>query len=394
MTEEASAARRPWQIVSALGIQQIICWGSTYYLIAVLAPAIMAEMGWPLPWVVGALSAALIADGLVAPFVGKAIGYFGGRIVLAFGAAIVACGLALIAMSQSIWFYLFAWSIVGVGMAASLYDPAFSLLSQLYGAQARRPITALTLWGGFSITISWPCSALLLDAFGWRGVALSYAAANILLCVPLIMGVIPRLPPRERPSRPEGKTALRLVGRERGSFLVLATVQTITGFTITIVSVHLLTMLQSRGLSQAEAVALGALIGPAQFLSRLLEMTWGGRQHPIWNLIAAIALNTVGIILLAIAAAPAALALILFAAGTGILSIVRGALPLALFGAARYPVLLGRLSLPSLIAQAMAPLAGGVLISGLGVQSAVAAIAALLTGALVLAIMLERIRPR
>jgi hypothetical protein len=53
-------------------------------------------------------------------------------------------------------------------------------------------------------------------------------------------------------------------------------------------------------------------------------------------------------------------ALAFYGGGIGLESIARGTLPLALFGASGYATLMGRLAMPSLLAQAAAPWIGAV----------------------------------
>lgn len=136
----------------------------------------------------------------------------------------------------------------------------------------------------------------------------------------------------------------------------------LAGLSVTIFSVHLLTLLQGRGLSLAEAVALGALIGPAQVTARLIEMASGGRHHSIWTLAGVAGLSAVGLAMLAVGLPPHGAAIFLYAAGSGIFSITNGALPLILFGANRYAPLMGRLAKPSLIAQAIPPATGAIML--------------------------------
>lgn len=157
-----------------------------------------------------------------------------------------------------------------------------------------------------------------------------------------------------------------LSAEERHAFLLLASIFTLAAIIAAVVSVHLLTLLDARGVPVASAVAMGALIGPAQVASRVIEMASGGRHHPRWTLLFAAILFAVGLALLALGFGLAAAALILYGGGNGLFSIARGALPMALFGPERYAVLMGRMARPSLIAQAGAPLAGALLINGAG----------------------------
>src|SRR3546814_8380718 len=128
----------------------ILAWGSSFYLLAVLAGPIAADTGWPLSWIVGALSIGFLTSGLVSPQVGRAIERWGGRPVLAFGAVVMSLGLFALALAPSLPIYVAAWMVLGIGMGAGLYDPAMATLGRLYGQQSRRPIPLLTLFGGRS----------------------------------------------------------------------------------------------------------------------------------------------------------------------------------------------------------------------------------------------------
>ena len=362
----APAPGRPrWQVVGALGIVQIFAWGSTYYLLAVLAGPIAAGTGWPAGWIMGALSLGLLTAGAVSPAVGLAIARRGGRPVLAAGALLIAAGLGLVALAPWLWLFVAGWMVTGAGMAASLYDPAFATLGRLYGSESRRAISVLTLWGGFASTVCWPLSAVMLTHLGWRGTAAAYALWQIGVSLPLILTLIPREPPRPAP-RVGGRGGARLTGADRAGFLLMALLLVTTGLLVTTVSVHLLTFLVDQGASLAAAVALGTLIGPAQVGARLAEMAGGSRHHPVWTMAAAVGLTGSGLVLLAFGLGLPALALLLYGAGNGIFSIARGALPMSLFGPDRYAQLMGRLARPSLLAQAAAPLLAGLMIDRLG----------------------------
>ncbi|WP_273687151.1 MFS transporter [Ketogulonicigenium vulgare] len=368
---------RRWPVISGLGVVQIFAWGSSYYLMAVLAAPITADTGWPLPWVVGAMSVALASAGLVSPHVGRAIARFGGRPVLAVGCVLLACGLLLIATATNLPTFYAGWCIMGLGMAAGLYDPAFATLGRLYRQDARAAITALTLWGGFASTVCWPLSTWLLGQVGWQGTAASYAAIHLLICLPLILGLIPKEPQVQPGADQRAAGTALLVGHERMAFLVMAAILVTAGLTVTLISVHLLTLLQAQGLSLPEAVAIGALLGPAQVAARVVEMAGRGRHHPIWTLTFATGSVACGLALLALDVNIPGLAVILYGAGNGIFSIARGALPLALFGADRYPVIMGRLARPALLTQAAAPMLGGALIAGMGADGALTVVACL-----------------
>lgn len=362
-------ARPRWQVISALGVVQIFAWGSSYYLLTVLAAPIAADTGWPLAWIVGALSIGLFAASVFSPRVGDAIGRHGGRPVLALACLLLASGLVILAAAPSLWVFVVGWTVLGLGMGAGLYDAAFATLGGYYGQSARSAITTLTLWGGFASTVCWPLSAFFLEHMGWRGACLTYAAIHLVISLPLVLFVLPGNGKAKPGASRKEVPAVALHGRERRAYRIIMAVMVLSGLGVTIVSVHLLTLLQQRGLSLAEAVALGALIGPAQVAGRIGEMASGGRHHPIWTLAAACALTATGMTMLASGFRVVGLSLILYGAGNGVFSIAKGALPLALFGPARYAPIMGRLARPALVAQAVGPTAGGLLLSVAGSEN-------------------------
>ena len=371
-------------VISALGITQILAWGSTYYLLAVLAEPIAAETGWSLAMVVGGLTLGLIAASLVSPRVGNAIQATGGRPVMSASSLIMAAGLAGLAFVDHPGLYFAIWILLGIGMGAGLYDAAFATLGRLYGKEARGAITALTLYGGFASTLCWPLSAFLVETLGWRGACLTYAGVHLLINLPLHLFALPRRPPDDPARPPQSRREILgalLRGRARGAaqialpasdrllFTLLATGLTIGGIASAVLSVHLLTVLQARDIALAAAVGLGALVGPSQVGGRILEMLIGRRFHPLWTALASALLIFAGVTMLAGHAPLIALALVLYGAGIGIRSIVRGTLPLALFDPQIFAAVMGRLAAPILLVGALSPLAAAWIIDAYGTDT-------------------------
>ncbi len=376
-------------IISVLGVTQIFAWGSTYYLLAVLAKPIVADTGWPLAWVVAGVSLGLLIAGVVSPWVGRFIACCGGRPVLAASAGLFALGQSALALSHSLPIYLAAWLVIGLGMGAGLYDPAFAALGRLYGSGGRSAITTLTLFGGFASTVCWPLSAFLDAHFGWRGACLVYAGFQLAVALPAYLFALPRESQRLAVSSmspiPAEPSWAPSDSPRSVLFLLLAVTITLSSVISATLSVHLLTVLQGNGLSLAAAVGLGALVGPCQVAARTVEMAFAGRHHPVWTHIASVALVVAGIGALWSGAPLIAFAMTLYGAGIGLESIARGAMPLAIFGPDRYPIIMGRIAMPSLIAQAAAPSIGAALIDAGGADGAMAVFTAAAAGNVLLA---------
>jgi hypothetical protein len=303
--------------------------------------------------------------------------------VLAAGSLLVALGLAIVGLAPNLMIYLAGWLVLGAGMGAALYDAAFATLGALYGAAARGPIAAVTLYGGFASTVCWPFSALLVESVGWRGACLAYAAIHIVLGMGSALLVVPaRAPPAADPVAAQPAAGLR--PGEHIVFVLLSAALTISAAILSLVGTQLITLLRGSGLSLGEAVGLGMIIGPAAVGARAVETLAGSRYHPIWTMAASVTLVCGGAALFFIGRAAFAAAIAVYAAGNGIGSIAKGTLPLALFGAARYPALAGRIALPVMLAMALAPYVGAWSFERGGVPATLALFAGLATANVVL----------
>ncbi len=350
-----------------LGIGQTLAWATSYYLPALLAPVVVADLQADPVLVYGAFSLALLISGFVAPRVGRTIERLGGRPVLLASSLTIGAGLALLGLLPGLAGWFLAWVVLGIGMALGLYEAAFATLGMLYGRAARRAITLVTLFGGFASTIGWPVTAALLPALGWRGTCFAYAAVNLLLVLP-VYALLPRTG-----SAAEGPAAAADAGEiplpadwVRRSFLFLAAFFTLRALISTTMSVQLPAVLAGLGLPIAAAVGAAALMGPAQVGGRLLEFTLGKSVHPLRVAWLGGGLLPLGALLLVVAGPAAAVPFVLlYGASNGIITICRGAVPLALFGPRGYPVLMGKLATPVLLAQAAAPMLTAPLVASL-----------------------------
>jgi len=383
-------------VVSVLGVGQILAWGSTFYLLAVLAPAIVRDTGWSYDWVISGVSVGLLVAGLVSPRLGRVIGEQGGRSVLALSAILIAIGLALLGAVQNFAWYFAAWLFIGAGMGAGLYDAAFSTLGSIYGKESRSAITSVTLFGGFASTVCWPISAFLAEHLGWRGACFSYAAVHVGLALPIYLLALPRRSfiASTSGSKKPGTPGVRLERHEIWLFALLAAVVTIAAAILSMMGNLVLQLLQARGMELAAAVAIGTLIGPSAVGARVVESFAGHQYHPIWTMIASAVLVAVGTLAFLFRFPYVAIAIMLYAAGNGIGSIARGTLPLALFGPARYPVLMGRLGFPIMMAMAVSPFAGAIAFQSGGADWTLGMLAALALVNVLLVALLWRLSRR
>jgi len=344
-------------IIPALGVTQIIAWGSSYYLLAVLAKPIATDTGWPLEWVISGVSLGLLCAGLVSPRVGDSIHRRGGQKTFVTSALLLAGGLALLGSAHAIAIYFVAWAIIGAGMGAGLYDAAFATLGTFYGLRARHAIGILTLFGGFASTICWPLSAYLVIRYGWRDTCFVYGLWHLVVALPVYLTCLSKDSPNSSASRETSPTASHSHGPHaaRPILLLLGSSIALSSMISTVISVHLITVLQARHVSLAEAVGLGALVGPTQVFARIIEVAISRYHHPMWTQMASTVFVASGIGLLWGGFPIVAAALMIYGAGIGIESIARATVPLAVFGAEHYARIMGRIAMPALILQALAP---------------------------------------
>ena len=367
-------------VISALGVAQILAWGTSFYFPAVFATAIVTDTGWPLPWVVSGTSLGLLVAGLISPQVGRIIDRHGGRPVLLASSLFYAAGLAAAGLAPNLPLYLVAWVVIGFGMGTGLYDAVFAALGKLYGSGARGPITNLTLFGGFASTICWPLSAFMIEHAGWRTACLIYAGLHLVIALPLQMAVVRKTPgvtPMHEADAADAPPAPARIENETAIFSMLAVMLSIAAGIGSIVIVNFMIFLQARGVDYAVAVSLGALFGPAQVGARVVERLFGNRYHPIWTMVASCGLMAIGLIMLLSSFPLLLLIILIYGAGYGISWIGRGTLPLALFGPERFPRLMGKLAFPSLIVQALSPSAGAWLIEASGADVTIAVLTGL-----------------
>lgn len=370
--------------VTCLGTAQTLAWASTYYLPAILAAPIAADLGTSVPTVFAAFSLALVVAALVGPWSGAVIDRLGGRPVLMTTSVVFALGLAGLGLSQGLAGLFAAWVVIGLGMGSGLYESAFAALVRLQGKDARASITGITLFAGFASTIGWPLSTWLEAGWGWRQACFTWAALHLLLGLPL-NALLPRIergagpqavdvadqPARaDRPSDPidRGDRDDRDEERPppRRPMLILSFVFAATWFISTAMASHLPRLMQAAGATAASALLVGSLIGPAQVAGRLLEFGWLRRVHPLLSARLAAALHPLGVAVLLVGGPVLApLFGVLHGAGNGVLTIAKGTLPLALFGSAGYGARQGWLMAPARVTQAMAPYLFGLVLDRL-----------------------------
>ena len=356
--------------VIAVGLGQLLAWASSYYLLAILARPMAEGLGIAPVMVYLMFSAALLLAALLGPTVGGLIDRRGGRSVLQLSNLVFAAGHATLALAQGPYTLAIGWLLIGVAMPMGLYDAAFSTLVSLYRNEARRSIVGVTLLGGFASSLSWPLTAALEAHFGWRAACASWALLHLTIGLAIHTWMLPRVPPMalhpQEPAVEPTQAAVPAVA----TMWILAGIFTCSGFVFASMATHLPRVLQAVGCTPAAAVAAASLIGVSQVAGRLAEAGFLNRLHPLATARLSTALHPLGVLLIGVFGAPfAAIFTVMHGVGIGLMTIIKGTLPLALFGAAGFGRRSGLLEAPSRVAQAIAPVLFGLCLDRYGAQA-------------------------
>jgi hypothetical protein len=350
--------------VLALGITQITAWGTSYYCLGVLAGPISQDTGWSRGFVFLGFTVAVLAMGLVSSAAGRAIDRHGARGVMTLGTALISAGLYALAHVRGEAAYLAVWAFLGLGMRLSLYDAAFAALVQVAPSRGRQAISYLTLFGAFASSVFWVVGHALEEQVGWRQTLVLFALINLVVCLPLHwLGLARRESADAGPVSPSAPVATSedppLEGRARSVAIVLfALIMSLNGFVFGTVSVQLVSLLEAAGLATAAAVWVASMKGAAQFGGRVVEIVFARNLRAITVARIAIGVLPPSLLLLLIGTGSLPLVVaftLLMGASQGVITIVRGAVPLVLFGARGYGAVLGVIATPVLVVNAASP---------------------------------------
>lgn len=358
----------------SLGITQIIGYGTLYYSFSILAPGIAEEFGIAVEWVYGSISLALLAGGLISPYAGGLADRHGAARVLSVGSVAAAVSLVVCGLASNASIFLAGLVLVELASAFVLYSTTFALLAQTTGSQARRSITYLTLIAGFASTIFWPLTTWMLQGLNWHQVYFVFACMHVLVCLPLHLWLtrFARIA-AQRTSEESATPTVEARGASNFTFALVVLGFSLAGFVSAATLFHIVPMLGLLGLG-GSGVLVATLFGPAQVASRLINMAFG-KDLPAPTLAVISSMLMPAALMVLVLTAPTiagAIAFaIIFGLGSGLLSIVSGTLPLALFGKSGFGKRLGWISLGRLGVSAVAPFALSVALGAIGPKPSV-----------------------
>jgi predicted MFS family arabinose efflux permease len=389
----AARSGRPL-FLAGLGMGQIASWGTLYYSFALIAERMGHDLGLSKPEVYGAATIGLLIASFSAYPVGVAIDRGYGRAIMTVGSCLAGLLLLLWSQINSLWPLYPLLAGVGLAQAMTLYEPAFVVVARRYGVDARRGITALTLWGGFASTVFVPLIQWLLNIVDWRCTLVVLGLINIALCAPLYLGVINPKVDAPSPAPASATESTPLTGQPavrwalgQPAFWGLLVAFTVYYGMFSGLSYHIYSVLLERRLDSTTVVTVIALIGPAQVAGRIV----------VWRFAEQASVRTVGRVV--VLAFPVAITLLLllppgfaslavfaviYGAANGVITIVRGIAVPEMLTRNAYGAINSVLAIPATVARAVSPLGIALLWAATGSYNSVL-VATLIGSALVVA---------
>jgi MFS family permease len=304
----------------------------------------------------------------------------GARAPMVTGSIVATLALLALASSPSALFAFGALALLGAAQAALLYEPAFAAVSsQTPDPIARtRAIQVITFWGGWAALWAIPATSFFSDLLGWRPTLI---ALSILLAAHTIRVHARLPPPTNRRTTATGKTAPPIS-------IGLAVAFAFGSFATTAVVVNGLLLLTGRAVSIATASIVFALLAPSQIVGRAWFMRRNGKLSRHDGSIPFLLVAT-GVVALLAAPSFTALAIfvVLFGAGTGLLTTMRAAIVVARLPPEHVAKQLAVYSFIASIARALAPAVSSCLYFTAGYEPALVALGGM---ALVAALLVWR----
>ena len=381
-------------ILVVVAIGQVIGWG-TVGLLAVVGREVAADLGMDIAAVFAGNSIFYVATGLSAPVLARAFIRFGARRVMISGSIIAVPGFVLLSYAIGPVSFFAAWVILGIAGGATLATATYILLNEIVGRAARRAIGALMLVTGLASSVFWPTTSFLSGVMGWRGTCLVYAGLMIFICLPLNVFGLPRRAVRKEAGGSSGSTdGSRIVRKSTFYLIVMATI--LCAFVTFGFNATMIELLKTEGLTAAQAVTFGSLLGVFQVSARGLDFLGGGRWDGITTALIATATMVVAILLLMTSGGSywvVATFILLYGLGSGALAVARATIPLVFYDSVEFAKATSRIALPlNLISAASSPILVG-LLSDFGSRAMLGLGALCASAALLTLYWLSRHRP-
>ncbi|WP_121628308.1 MFS transporter [Poseidonibacter antarcticus] len=358
--------------VIGLGTTMTIGYGTLYYSITIMSEELSKQFNWTNSFIFGVLSVGILLGGFLVPIIGKLLDKKGARIIMSIGSILCGMGLLLLSLITSKLEFILAMLFLESVSILVLYEAAFVAFSQLVGTKAKLPIIQITLIAGFASTIFWPLISYLLTLVSWREVYQILALFHFFLALPIHYFVLKKnlkIDNKNFDEKSFEECIYQEGSNKKRSILLVSIAFSLIAIPITAMQTQFLSLFKSFGIEASVAIALGTLIGPAQVFSRILLMSFSSKATPLLTASISISMMAIGLLCLLFSGYNLNAALyfvILYGAGQGLSDIVRGTLPLYLFGKEGFGKTMGKINHVRLIVMSMVPFTFALMLETLG----------------------------
>ena len=359
-------------IVGGLSITETITWGIVYSGFAVFLTPMERDLGFSRVALTGAFSVGLLTSALAGVPIGRWIDRHGARLLMTIGSC--AAVLLMLAWSrvETLTALYVVWALMGLAMAATLYDPAFAAIVGWFTQHRDRALLTLTLVAGLASTIFVPIETALLARMDWRSTLVTLAVFLAVSTIP-IHALVLRPPPRpaatgSTAAAPEAashslRDALRTV-----VFWVLSAAFVASNFAVNAVTVHITPYLIGHGYPLASAAMTIGWIGAMQLVGRILFAPIASRFGHRPMTAAVFMVQAIGLGLLAsVARLPSLIpVIVLMGAANGMATLARASIVAEVFGRRHYGAIAGAMGLGANGARAIGPVGASLMLVAVG----------------------------
>ena len=195
-----------WRIVGIAALSQGLAVGTTFFTYGVFVKPLAAEFDAPRLVVVLGLTLLMLMQGIVSPFLGRALDRYSIRGIMVLGLILCAGGLFGLSVATSLWqIGLLFGSLIAVG--SHMFGPlATSTLIAHWFVRDRGQALGVTALGASAGGLIFPFAATrLMEEMGWRGAVSTFAVVLLVFAGPLWALVVNR--PEQLGERPDGLRA-------------------------------------------------------------------------------------------------------------------------------------------------------------------------------------------
>ncbi len=352
--------------VIGLSITTTISYGTLFYSFTIMSLEFEKYFDWSKSFLFGVFSIGLLMGGLITPYIGKKLDHYGARIIMSIGSILAFFGLILLSQIETKLEYTLSIFFIEIVSTFIQYEAAFVAFSQIAKDKARLPMTQITLLAGFASTIFWPFITLCLNYFSWREVYLILSLFHLIFAFPIHYFTLPK---ELKTNEIVKSSPKNICQNKKKSMTLIGITFCCIAFPITVVQTHLLSILESFKVEMAFAIILGALIGPAQVASRVLDMLFSKKTTPMSSAFTSSILILISMFALLLSGYNltfAVIFVIFYGAGQGLNYIARGGLPLYILGSENYGKNTGILNLFIKIVIAFSPFTFALMLDNFG----------------------------